>query len=71
MKTLSKGLKWLLPILVVGGLWMLADDRQEADRFEQSIRYVPGMRMNSDLAREPVAGMCSSLLRALLPACLQ
>ena len=70
MKKLKRCLLLILPVLIIGSLWVVAIDSQESERFHQTMRYVPAVHLTQDTltTQEPVVGIGAALLRSLLPA---
>ena len=76
MKALQTGFSLLLPVLVVGGLWLVAEEGQQKARFERVMRYVPSPSIVLRPPQEPLpAGdtlvdLSAKALDSLLPATL-
>ena len=73
MKAIGRCIFVLLPFMVVGALWLMAEDRQQNARVERALQYVPPMRVAErpdDTLRllDTTVDAGAELLRTLLPA---
>lgn len=70
MRTLRKGFFLLLPVLVVGGLWMVAEDGAQNARLEERLRFVPGHHVLHRPEQLPgtLVDASAELLKSFIPA---
>lgn len=74
IRSLRKSFFLLLPLWVIGGLWMVAEDREQAARHEERLRFLPGFpvkleRPEAQLDRpNTLVDASAELLKSLIPA---